>query len=110
MAKRRTKKRASPSETLATILRSEVIGIFLLLLALLTLLLLATATRDNIGSWWVGNLQLFFGIGAWLSPLVVGFIGGWLVWRSFATETELRLRRPIGVTVIFLTVLAAVQQ
>jgi len=108
MAKRRTRKRASPSETLATIFRSEVIGIVLLVLALLALLLLATATRDGIGSWWVDNLRLLFGVGAWISPLVLGFIGGWLVWRSFAPETELRLRRPIGVTVIFLIVLAAV--
>ena len=107
MAKRRTRKRTSASETLTKILRSEVIGIVLLLLALLTLLLLATATRGSVATWWVRSLRMLFGVGAWLSPLVVGFIGGWLVWRSFATETELQLRRPIGVTVIFLVLLAA---
>ncbi|MDH7485640.1 MAG: DNA translocase FtsK 4TM domain-containing protein [Anaerolineae bacterium] len=92
---------------MAALLRGEVIGIIFLVLAVFTLLCLPTARRGSVTAWWVNALKLLFGVGVWISPLVFGLIGAWLVWRHMARDVEVRLRRPIGVTLLFLVFLAA---
>jgi len=107
MVKRgRSKKRGSAGDTLAKLLRSEVIGIIMLVLAVFTLLCLPTANRGSVATWWVNGLKLVFGVGAWISPLLFGIIGAWLVWRRVASEAEVRLRQPAGVALLFLIFLA----
>jgi S-DNA-T family DNA segregation ATPase FtsK/SpoIIIE len=103
----RRKKRGSSKDTLAKVFRSEVIGIVLLVLAVFTLLCLPTANRGSVATWWVDALRLLFGIGVWVVPVVFALIGAWLVWRHVATEAEVKLRRPAGVAVLFLVLLAA---
>ena len=108
MAKRgRGKTRGGAGDTLAKLLRGEVIGIIFLVLAVFTLLCLPTANRGSVTAWWVNALKLLFGVGVWISPLVFGLIGTWLVWRRMAKDAEVRLRRPAGVALLFLVFVAA---
>lgn len=61
----------------------DVIGYTLLLLAGLTLLSFVSANHGAIPAWWLGVLLRGFGWGAYLTPLIIGAVGLWLVLRRF---------------------------
>jgi S-DNA-T family DNA segregation ATPase FtsK/SpoIIIE len=104
--KRQAKKDRGIGDRLARALRGEVVGIVLLVLALLTMLCLLAADGGGVSAWWVNTLRSVFGVGVWISPAVLAFIGGWLVWRRVTGGEEVRAGRPIGALLLFLVFVA----
>ena len=61
----------------------DILGYVLLGIAGLTFLSFLSANHGVIPGWWLGLLRQGFGWGAYLTPLLVGAIGLWLVLRHF---------------------------
>ncbi len=108
MARRRRtrKKKTGPRINLAGLLRAEIVGIALLVLALLTLLSLAALSRGAITAGWVHLLRLAFGWGAYLTPLLFGAIGFWLVLKGSGREPQVAWEKVVGAALLFALVLA----
>ena len=97
MTKRRTtrrssrrKKRKLPRIELTRDQQLDIVGYVLLAIAGLTLLSFLSASHGVIPGWWLGVLRQAFGWGAYLTPLLVGAAGLWLVLRDFGD----RMPRP----------------
>ena len=102
MAKRRSKSRSRSGPDLAQLLRGEVIGGALVVLALLTMLSLLSANRGGITTALIGALQLVFGIGTWLVPILVGMLGAWLALHEVTDQRFLTSQRLAGAGGLFL--------
>jgi S-DNA-T family DNA segregation ATPase FtsK/SpoIIIE len=61
----------------------DVLGYVFLAVAGLTLLSFLSANHGVIPGWWLGLLRRTFGWGAYLTPLLVGAVGLWLILRRF---------------------------
>lgn len=108
--KRRSRgSRKEPTPVLATVLsfvlRSQIIGVLLAVIGLLTLVSLPGADQGVFTRWWIGNLRVAFGAGVYLVPIVCGIGGYWLVVRSIKTDS-LDWRRILGLAIAFLVFLA----
>jgi len=108
--KRRSRgSRKEPTPVLATVLsfvlRSQIIGVLLAIVGLLTLVSLPGADQGVFTRWWIGNLRVAFGAGVYLVPIVCGIGGYWLVVRSIKTDS-LDWRRILGLAIAFLVFLA----
>jgi len=93
---------------LRKVLRAEVIGIFLLMLALLTLLSLIPAQRGTVMEWWVRQLGKAAGWGIWLMPLWFAALGLWLVFVGLGRRLDIDPEQPWGAVALYLLVLALV--
>ncbi|BAM01213.1 MULTISPECIES: DNA translocase FtsK [Caldilinea] len=100
---------SSGVETLArSLLRAEVGGVLLALLAVFTLLSLLTPTRGQLTGGWVDFLRSLFGWGAWGVPLVLGIWGLWMVIRAIDQMPDLPWQRPAGLASLFIAWITAV--
>ncbi len=108
MTKRRTKPRPQPTPDLGQLLRGEIAGGVLVLLAILILLSLLSSNRGQVTAVLIELLQLVFGLGVWLLPLVIGGVGVWLAVRD-VTETHLSAWRVVGGLGLFLAFEGLVQ-
>ncbi len=111
MAKRKgakRKRRTNPLAYLSQILQAEVMGIFLLTLALLTLLSLASFSRGRITEAWIHLLRLGFGMGAYLVPFGLGAIGLWLVLKGMERQPRVAPDRVAGIALLFLLFLTVI--
>lgn len=61
----------------------DILGYALLAMAALTILSFISANHGVIPGWWLGVLRRALGWGAYLSPLLVGAVGLWLILRDF---------------------------
>jgi len=61
----------------------DLLGYGLLAIAALTLLSFPSANHGKIPGWWLTQLRMAFGWGAYLTPLLGGAVGLWLVLRDF---------------------------
>jgi len=61
----------------------DILGYVFLGIAGLTFLSFLSANHGVIPGWWLGLLRQGFGWGAYLTPLLVGAVGLWLVLRHF---------------------------
>jgi S-DNA-T family DNA segregation ATPase FtsK/SpoIIIE len=61
----------------------DILGYVFLAVAGLTLLSFLSANHGVIPGWWLGLLRRTFGWGAYLTPLLVGGVGLWLILRRF---------------------------
>jgi S-DNA-T family DNA segregation ATPase FtsK/SpoIIIE len=89
------------------LLRAEVVGVALVLLAVFTLLSLLTGSRGGVTEGWVGFLRSLFGAGAWGIPLVTGALGLWLIIRAIERMPNMSWQRPVGFGILFLTLTTA---
>jgi S-DNA-T family DNA segregation ATPase FtsK/SpoIIIE len=108
--KRRTRKsrRNDPIHQLLTVAaRPEVLGLFLVLLAVFTLLSLLTSTRGAITGGWIDLLEQLFGMGKWGIPLVTGALGLWVVIRAIDRMPDLRWQTPAGSGLLFIAYITA---
>ncbi len=64
----------------------DILGYVLLATAGLTLLSFPSANHGAIPGWWLRVLRRTFGWGAYLTPLLVGALGLWLILRRFADK------------------------
>ncbi len=91
----------------ASLLRPEVMGAALVLLAVFTLLALVTGSRGGVTEGWVGVLRSLFGSGVWGIPLVAGALGLWLIIRAIERMPNMSWQRPVGFGILFLAVITA---
>ncbi|MFN8468179.1 MAG: DNA translocase FtsK [Caldilineaceae bacterium] len=91
----------------ASLLRAEVLGAALVLLAVFTLLSLVTGSRGGVTEGWVGMLRSLFGSGVWGIPLVAGALGLWLIIRAIERMPNMSWQRPAGFGILFLAVVIA---
>ena len=85
-----------------SVLRAEVMGVALLLVAVFTLLSLLTSSRGQITDSWIDLLRSTFGLGAWGIPFVAGALGLWLIIRALEQLPDMPWQRPVGFGVLFL--------
>ncbi len=102
MARRRTRPRPKPGPTLGGILRGEIIGGLLVVLAIVILLSLLSPNRGNITGALIDGLFALFGIGAWLVPILLGATGAWLAFRQVTDKEVLGIGRLAGGLILFL--------
>ncbi len=85
--KKRTRSKPNSGPSLGQLLRGEIAGSILVLLAILTLLSLLSPSRGELTQAAVDGLRSFFGVGMWLTPFLIGGFGVWLALRD-VTEGE----------------------
>ena len=90
-----------------SLLRAEVLGAALVLVAVFTLLALVTGSRGGITEGWVGFLRSLFGSGIWGIPLVLGALGLWLIIRAIERMPNMSWQRPLGFAILFLALVTA---
>ena len=73
----------------------------MLVLALLTLLSLISLSRGALTEGWVHLLRLAFGWGAYLTPLMFGVVGIWLLLKGSDREPEVALEKALGAALLF---------
>jgi S-DNA-T family DNA segregation ATPase FtsK/SpoIIIE len=89
--------------------RAEIVGVFLLVLALLTALSLLSVSHGPITQRWLFLLNQLVGWGVYLTPLILAALGVWLL-RRFATDkAEERGEKLVGGLLLFFTLLAIFQ-
>lgn len=91
----------------ASLLRAEVLGAALVLLAIFTLLSLVSGGRGGVTEGWVGLVRSMFGSGVWALPLVTGALGLWLIIRAIERMPNMSWQRPLGFGVLFLALITA---
>jgi DNA segregation ATPase FtsK/SpoIIIE, S-DNA-T family len=102
MAKRRSKPKPQPDPSLGKMLRGEIVGGALVVLALLMLLSLLSSNRGELTDAIVDGLFTLFGVGTWLVPFLLGGLGAWLAFREVTDHEILSLRHLIGALILFL--------
>ena len=105
MAKRRrtTKSRKKKSEfriNLSGLLRADRVGIALLALALLTLFSLLALSRGALTEGWLHLLRLAFGWGVYLTPLLFGVAGFWLLLKGSERQPQVAWEKVVGVALL----------
>lgn len=85
--KKRTRTKPNSGPSLGQLLKGEIAGSVLVLLAILTLLSLLSPSRGDLTQAAVDGLRSVFGVGMWLTPLLIGGFGVWLALRD-VTEGE----------------------
>ncbi|OGO27584.1 MAG: hypothetical protein A2Z16_01275 [Chloroflexi bacterium RBG_16_54_18] len=85
----------------------DIVGIFLVLVGLLTGLSLLSATNSPLTGSWVSGLRKAFGLGVYLFPGTLIVTGLWLVLRNFERIPRLGLERLLGIGLLFFNILAA---
>ena len=97
----------SGADLAGSLLRPEVMGAALVLLAVFTLLALVTGSRGGVTEGWVGVLRSLFGSGVWGIPLVAGALGLWLIIRAIERMPNMSWQRPVGFGILFLAMITA---
>jgi S-DNA-T family DNA segregation ATPase FtsK/SpoIIIE len=85
----------------------DILGIFLMALAGITILSFLSATRGSLTEWWLRFLQRGFGWGVYVVPFGMGAVGFWLLIRHFERRPEVSWEKTVGAVLLFLTALAA---
>ena len=86
----------------AFLTRSEVGGIALLVLAVITLLSLLTRSNGVLTGALINTLSTLFGVGIWGFPIVTGALGFWMVIRAIERLPNLPWQRPAGLALLFI--------
>ena len=86
----------------------DIAGIVLSLVGVLTLLSLLSPVNGSLTAKWVSLLSQIFGLGVYIFPLGMIGIGLWLILRNFERIPLLSLERVVGISLLFITLLAGV--
>jgi S-DNA-T family DNA segregation ATPase FtsK/SpoIIIE len=100
------KQQGSDSGGLSLDRKLDLIGVLLVFIGLPTLLALFSSTRSTPTGTWLNLLSQGFGWGAYIFPLALILVGGWLILRNFERIPTLALERLIGMILLFLNLLA----
>ena len=99
----------SASERLQQFLQSipreqkiNLLGYFFLLLGIITILCFFTSQRGSLMAWWITILRDGFGWGAFVLPVALLLMGGWIVLRHVENFPPLSLERVLGLSSLFL--------
>jgi len=86
----------------------DIIGVFLSLLGMLTLLSLLSASHGSLTGSWVDMIAKAFGLGRFVFPFGLLLAGLWLVLRNFERIPQLALERLLGFVLLFVNLLVLV--
>lgn len=86
----------------------DIIGVFLSLLGLLTVLSLLSSTKSELTGGWVAGLSFTFGLGMYLFAAGLTGAGLWLVLRNFERIPQVSLERMLGIVLLFVNLLAVI--
>ena len=100
--KKRTRSKSNSGPTLGQLLKGEIAGSVLVLVAILTLLSLLSPSRGELTQALVDGLRSLFGVGMWLIPLLIGGFGVWLALRDVTEGQRWSAWRMIGAFGLFL--------
>lgn len=101
-----TKKQPRPALIqLDTNQKLDILGVFLVGLAAVTILSLISSSQGAITGQLLGWLRVTFGLGMYVVPVVVGLIGLWLLLRTFERTPRLSGEQIAGFAVFFLIAL-----
>jgi S-DNA-T family DNA segregation ATPase FtsK/SpoIIIE len=105
---RKSKPSPGPIQQLPALLsRAEVLGVVLLFVSAITLLSLLTSSHGVLTATWLGWLEMLFGVGMWLFPVVTGVLGIWMIIRAIEQMPDLPWQRPAGLTLLFASLVMA---
>lgn len=85
----------------------DILGLFMALVGLLTILSLFSAKRSALSGSWVGMLAQGFGWGVYILPVGLIILGAWLVARNVERLPALSLERIVGIVLLFIGLLVA---
>ncbi|MGC8779235.1 MAG: DNA translocase FtsK 4TM domain-containing protein [Anaerolineae bacterium] len=106
MARRTTPKRGKPQggsgPNLGQLLRAELIGAVLVVVALLLLLSMASANQGALTAAIIAALRTLFGPGAAFVPILLAAFGAWLAVRAVTEQSVLTPQRLLGLLALFL--------
>lgn len=85
----------------------DIVGVGVGLVGLLTLISLLFPGSGGLVSGWIETLDNIFGWGMFLFPIGLIICGGWLVLRKLERVPRFGFERILGVTILFLVLLAA---
>ncbi len=89
--------------------RNEIIGGILLLFSVITLLSLWSLTGGSLSAWWADVFARLFGWGATVAAVLLGLLGGLLLFgRLRDEENPFPLDIIVGIEILFLVGLAAI--
>ena len=100
--KKRTRSKPNSGPSLGQLLKGEIAGSILVLVAILTLLSLLSPSRGELTQALVDGLRSLFGVGMWLIPLLIGGFGVWLALRDVTEGQRWSAWRMIGALGLFL--------
>jgi len=100
--KKRTRAKPNSSPSLGQLLKGEIAGSILVLLAILTLLSLLSPSRGDLTQAAVEGLRSVFGVGMWLTPVLIGGFGVWLALRDVTEGERWSAWRIVGALGLFL--------
>lgn len=84
----------------------DITGVILAFIGVVTLLGLLSADNGGLMSGWLNVLSRAFGWGAYIFPVGLLTIGGWLILRKFERIPRLSPERGIGMVLFYLLLLA----
>ncbi len=103
------KSRSQADEWLSLDTKLDILGIFLIIAALITLVSYLSSSPGLIVRSWLRLLYQFFGWGAYVVPVGIGAVGVWLLWRHFGDQLPpVEPLRIIGVVLAFVGLLTLV--
>ena len=102
---RTTRGNARPQLNLSPERQEEIAAVTLLGIAVLTALGAFNLSRGNILDSWTDFLSIIFGWGRLIAPFFFGGLGAWLLLDSLNLRPDIGWERPIGVALIYLTLL-----
>jgi len=100
--KKRTRTKPNSGPSLGQLLKGEIAGSVLVLLAILTLLSLLSPSRGDLTQAAVEGLRSVFGLGMWLTPILIGGFGVWLALRDVTEGKRWSAWRIAGALGLFL--------
>ena len=80
--------------------RDDTLGVILLAVAVITFFSLISP-RGTLTEGWIQVLRRGFGVGVWLTPVLFGSVGIWLLLRKVASHRAPALPRLVGLGVLF---------
>ncbi len=110
MARRRSsrsRRRKSQGIQISLDTQLDILGIILIALAGLTLLSLLSSTRGELTEAWIQMLRTAFGWGTYLTPVIFGTTGVWLIARRFEDNPIAGWDRFAGGVLLFLVLVTA---
>lgn len=110
MAKRSPKRGKPPARhgpDLGQLLRGELIGSILVVVAFLLLLSMLSVNQGVLTRAVIDTLRTLFGVPAFLAPILLAALGVWLALRAISDQRVLTLQRLLGLFGLFFVIEAA---
>ncbi len=85
--------------------RMDILGVFLAIVGLLTLVSLFSASNGGVTGAWIGGLKNFLGWGVYIFAVARLVLGAWLVARDVERLPSLNVERVVGIILLFVVLL-----